>query len=173
MPKYQKNLKKYLNDIAAKRPAPGGGSAAALSFCLGLALIEKAMNYSLNKSPSFNKEIFALKKLRNNIAVYINKDGEIFEKFMKAQGRGKLYFLKQSNHLIQNLGNACIKSFCLVKKVESGIKKSIISDFYIGLYFVKLSLKACILNLKANSRTLGKKDKHIAIFTNVLKGMDV
>ncbi|MFZ2357219.1 MAG: cyclodeaminase/cyclohydrolase family protein, partial [Candidatus Omnitrophota bacterium] len=31
-----KTLKKYLDDLAAKLPAPGGGSAAALNAALGV-----------------------------------------------------------------------------------------------------------------------------------------
>jgi hypothetical protein len=166
--KYQKNLKKYLNDLSAKKPSPGGGSAAALSFCLGIALIEKAMNYSSEKTPALKKEIIAIKKLRNSIALYIDKDGEIFARVMKAKGKKRLYSLNKSNELISNLGYACIKGFCLVKKVESGIKKSIISDFYIGLHFISISLGACVLNLEANSRILGKSNKSTAVFKKAL-----
>ena len=170
MLQYQKNFKQYLNDLSAKKPAPGGGSAAALSFCLGAALIEKAMNYSSDKTPALKKEINVLRKLRNSIAGYIDKDGEIFAKFMKAEGKKRLYLLDKSNELVSSLGDACMKGLCLAKKVESGIKKSIISDFYIGLHFINISLGACVLNLEANSRVLGKNNKRIAIFKKALGG---
>jgi formiminotetrahydrofolate cyclodeaminase len=44
-----KSLKEYLNDLAAKLPAPGGGSAAALSAALGAALLSMVVNFTLGK----------------------------------------------------------------------------------------------------------------------------
>jgi formiminotetrahydrofolate cyclodeaminase len=173
MSKYQKNLKQYLSDLSARKPSPGGGSAAALSFCLGIALIEKAMNFSTDKTPALKKEILIARKLRNRVSLYIDKDGEIFGNFMKAKGKKRLYFLNQSNKLIESLGCAGIEGFCRVKKVESGIKKSIINDFYIGLDFIKISLGACVLNLEVNSRVLGQNNKHIQIFKHALKEMSI
>jgi formiminotetrahydrofolate cyclodeaminase len=43
------SLKKYLDDLAAKLPAPGGGSAAALAAGLGASLISMVVNFSLGK----------------------------------------------------------------------------------------------------------------------------
>ncbi len=42
-------LKKYLDDLAARLPAPGGGSAAALSAALAAALISMVVNFTLGK----------------------------------------------------------------------------------------------------------------------------
>ncbi|MFH1414149.1 MAG: cyclodeaminase/cyclohydrolase family protein [Candidatus Omnitrophota bacterium] len=43
-------LKKYLDDLAAKLPAPGGGSAAALNAGLGASLISMVVNFTLGKA---------------------------------------------------------------------------------------------------------------------------
>ncbi len=45
----ESTLTKYLEDLAAKLPAPGGGSAAALSAALGAALITMVVNFTLGK----------------------------------------------------------------------------------------------------------------------------
>lgn len=50
----QKSLKTYLDDLAAKKPAPGGGSAAALAGALGCALLSMACNYTVGK-PGYKK----------------------------------------------------------------------------------------------------------------------
>lgn len=39
-------IKTYLDDLAAKKPAPGGGSAAALSAAVGVSLISMVANYT-------------------------------------------------------------------------------------------------------------------------------
>lgn len=43
------SLKKYLDDLAARLPAPGGGSAAALAGALGVSLISMVVNFTLGK----------------------------------------------------------------------------------------------------------------------------
>jgi formiminotetrahydrofolate cyclodeaminase len=45
----EQTLKKYLDDLAAKLPAPGGGSAAALAAALGASLISMVVNFTLGK----------------------------------------------------------------------------------------------------------------------------
>lgn len=45
----EENLKKYLDDLAAKLPAPGGGSAAALTAGLGMALVSMVVNFTMGK----------------------------------------------------------------------------------------------------------------------------
>src|SRR4030042_6036440 len=44
-----KSLKQYLDDLAARLPAPGGGSAAALNAGLGASLISMVVNFTLGK----------------------------------------------------------------------------------------------------------------------------
>ena len=165
---YQKIFKGYLNDLSRKKPSPGGGSAAALSACIGISLIEKAINYSA-KDKKFLKETKLLNSLRNKALICVDSDGEIFEKVMQSKGKKRLLFLSKSNALVVDLGNICVRVSCLAKKVESGIKKSIISDFYTGLNFIRVSLKACIYNLKDNSKILGKPERSINVFKRHLK----
>jgi len=43
------SLQKYADDLAAKLPAPGGGSAAALNAALGVSLISMVVNFTLGK----------------------------------------------------------------------------------------------------------------------------
>ena len=55
------SLKKYLDDLAGKLPAPGGGSAAALNAALGVSLISMVINFTLGK-PKYAKYEADLKK---------------------------------------------------------------------------------------------------------------
>ena len=53
------SLAKYLNDLAAKLAAPGGGSAAALNAALGASLVSMVVNFTLGKCryAAFEKEL--------------------------------------------------------------------------------------------------------------------
>lgn len=55
------SLTKYLNDLAAKIPAPGGGSAAALNAAMAAGLISMVVNFTLGKP----KYAASKKELRN------------------------------------------------------------------------------------------------------------
>lgn len=44
-----KTLKKYLDDLAARLPSPGGGSAAALNAALAAALVSMVVNFTIGK----------------------------------------------------------------------------------------------------------------------------
>ncbi|MFH1753276.1 MAG: cyclodeaminase/cyclohydrolase family protein [Candidatus Omnitrophota bacterium] len=41
-------LNEYLNDLAARKPAPGGGSAAALEAAMGCALMSMVANFTIS-----------------------------------------------------------------------------------------------------------------------------
>jgi len=166
---YRKIFKGYLNDLSRKKPSPGGGSAAALALCVGISLIQKAIVYSSGKNLKQNNKAKALNNLKYKILKYVDKDGEIFEKFISTSGKKRIIFLKKSNTLVVDLGKSAISVLSAAKGVESGIKKSIISDFYTGLNFTRVALCACIYNLTANSKVLGRPDKNISIFTKSLK----
>lgn len=45
----KESLKKYLDDLASRKPAPGGGSAAALVAALGASLISMVANFTIGK----------------------------------------------------------------------------------------------------------------------------
>ena len=45
----QDSLKTYLDDLASTKPAPGGGSAAALAGAVGAALASKVANFTIGK----------------------------------------------------------------------------------------------------------------------------
>ncbi|MFH1503991.1 MAG: cyclodeaminase/cyclohydrolase family protein [Candidatus Omnitrophota bacterium] len=160
MKHYKDNFKGYLQDLGDRKPAPGGGSAVCLVFCLGVGLVAKAVKYSislkskdtcqLTNNKELKKSLTNLEALKKKIYPYIDKDGDIFEKVMLTKGQKRARFVKESNQIILNTKDACRKVFSLAKEIESSIKKSIISDFNIGLDFIKSTAKGCEANLKAN-----------------------
>ena len=74
------SLNKYLNDLAARLPAPGGGSAAALNAALGASLISMVVNFTLGKPryAAFQKELKGIlgksEKLRKQFLALVDRD---------------------------------------------------------------------------------------------------
>ncbi|MFA7676640.1 MAG: cyclodeaminase/cyclohydrolase family protein [Candidatus Omnitrophota bacterium] len=179
MEEYKKYFKNYLLGLASLNPSPGGGSVASLAFCLGAALIEKALAFSCSKNPATinlrkkNTKITAsIKKIRSlskKPYCYIDEDGDIFEKIISFQGAKKKRYIDKSQHLIADLGGRCREVFFITRKVEFDVKKCIISDFIIGLELVKLALKSCVLNLEANQKMFGAQSRKLGVFKNTLK----
>lgn len=170
MQNYRDLFKKYLDDLAAKQPSPGGGSAICLIFCLGTSLIEMAMKYSENKSKDFSKHIETMAGFQKEVYPYIDLDARIFEKIMKATTpKEKLEYIKDSEKLTVYLGLACHQAFLLAKKIESDIKDSIKSDFSIGIDCLKVTLRGCILNLEANSKIFGEESEQVKVLKNYLE----
>ena len=77
-------LKKYLEDLSAKLPAPGGGSAAALDAALGASLISMVLNFTIGK-PKYAQYENELKKalsdserLKNEFLNLVDLDVEAY-----------------------------------------------------------------------------------------------
>ncbi|MBP7088750.1 MAG: cyclodeaminase/cyclohydrolase family protein [Candidatus Omnitrophica bacterium] len=174
MKNYRFCFKSYLGDLSKKNPSLGGGSAICLVFCLGISLIDKAINYSIggvNKSKDFKlkKHLRQLNSLRQKVYPYIDEDGKIFAIIMQAKGKKRVKYLKKSEAMVFKVGTACLKAVSIAKGVESEVKKSIISDFHIGLEFIKTAFLGCIFNLEANQKIFGLKSKYADNFREVLE----
>lgn len=86
----QYTLKQMSDALASDSPAPGGGTAAALSAMFGAALVEMVVNLSLNKaecSEHHDVHVDALKRLselRAELSVQMDKDTAAFNAVMAA-----------------------------------------------------------------------------------------
>ena len=84
------SLNGFLNELASKSSAPGGGSVAALSGALGAALSSMVCNLTLGKEnyESVQNEIRdVLKKseqIRTQLMFLIDKDTEVFTEVVRA-----------------------------------------------------------------------------------------
>lgn len=83
------SIEAYLNDLAAKKPAPGGGSAAALQAATGCALMSMVANYTVG-NPKYkdhdSKASQILKKseeARKQLQALVDADIEAYGKLSK------------------------------------------------------------------------------------------
>ena len=86
----EKPLKDYLNDLAARKSAPGGGSAAALTAATGAALMSMVANYTVGnpKCKGDGSEMAdVLKKsegYRARLQALVDEDVKAYEKLSAA-----------------------------------------------------------------------------------------
>ena len=168
MKRYKKIFKIYLDDLARAISHPGGGSVSALSFCLGVSLLQMAFNFSQNK---FKKIIKELDKEKDEVICFIDRDGEIFAKLIgEKQVQKRRKYLREAQKLSLDIGRKCNKIFSIAREVDSGVRRSVKSDFYIGLKMLEASLFSSLKNLEAN-QIIFKIDntKKISLLRSYLK----
>ncbi len=95
------SIKDYLDDLGANKPAPGGGSAAAMSAALGASLMAMVANYTVGNpkyKASETKAMAILNKLNVFIAALkglVDEDVKAYNKLSK----GMKKFSKGSTEL--------------------------------------------------------------------------
>lgn len=158
MSSYYKNFQNFFDILAERKSSLGGGSVLALNFCLGIALLEKALNTS--KKNSLSRK---LKKERKKVYKFIDLDGYLFLKLIKEKDiKKRLDLLNKLEKISFYLINSSYKILEKIKKERKDIKKVIKVDFCLGTYLLKIVIKGCIKNLEINralfSLKKGKKD---------------
>jgi formiminotetrahydrofolate cyclodeaminase len=154
--RHGKELKRYVNDLSGKNPSYGGGSVACFLLCAGTGLIEKSMRYSLSYDPTLAKCIPVLGAVRRRIFPYIDRDGEVFAALLTARGKRRQALFKKSQAFLEETAHAAREVFSLANTAKSGIKKSIYSDFIIGIKCLRVALEACQANYDANHRMFNR-----------------
>lgn len=158
MEQYKNNFKKYIHDLSAPQAHPGGGSCAALCVCLGISLIQMAFNYSLKKAQSTGimRPPAALEKLKSEVFGVIDSDGEVFAKLLREKAPAKRKkLISRMQKEIMNVACGAGMAIRVSGRLKPSIKKSLLSDFRLGIRLCRTALYACSENLKANQSMFG------------------
>jgi len=146
-------LKKYLDDLAAKLPAPGGGSAAALTAGLGVSLISMVVNFTIGKPKyaGFEEELKTIleksEKLRQEFLRLVDSDVIAYES--------------------KNIRDALDIPFMVCRLCFEGIKLcpplitrgnvNLISDVGVAAILLEAAFLSAYFNVEINLRSLGDK----------------
>ncbi len=80
-----KSIMRYMDDLAARIPAPGGGSAAAFTAALGMALVSMVINFTLGKTRyaryhnELTKMIVVSERIRKRLLELVDLDVAAFK----------------------------------------------------------------------------------------------
>ncbi|MBL7156655.1 MAG: cyclodeaminase/cyclohydrolase family protein [Candidatus Omnitrophica bacterium] len=181
----EKLIKEYLNKLASKSPAPGGGSAAALVGAIGVACLTKTLSFTVGNEKY--KEVEAemkrimdeAKKIRHNFEALCSEDAVAYTKL---SGAFKLPKDEERTAKIQvALKEAMNVPFAICKNAHRAIKlcplvrargnKNLISDVDCALSMLKCAYKTGLLNVEINLKSI-KNTKLVDDTRKMLKTME-
>jgi formiminotetrahydrofolate cyclodeaminase len=148
-----KTIERYLDDLAAKLPAPGGGSAAAMNAALGASLISMVVNFTLGK-PKYAEYEAQLKEI-------IEKSEKLRAEFLN------LVDLDVQAYKSKNIRKALNVPFMLARLTFEAIKLcpallkkgnvNLISDVAVAAVLLESAFSAAYFNVEINLKFLGDK----------------
>lgn len=157
---YKENsLQKYLDDLAAKLPAPGGGSAAALSAALGASLLSMVVNFTLGKPKyaAYEKELKAVlarcEGLRREFLNLVDLD-------VRAYKSGDL---RDALDVPFMLARLCFEALKLCPPLVKKGNINLISDVAVAAVLLEAAFSSALYNVRINLRLLGDKKLSAAI----------
>ena len=154
-----KSLKIYLDDLAAKKPVPGGGSAAALAGALGSALLSMACNFTLGKDmykdaePKIRESLKQSERLRKRFLFLVDLDIRAYSKVFKSRrGNPDIYQknLISASEVPLKICKLAIEGYSLCPLLRKIANKYLISDVDVAEELLKSCFKSAEFNVIIN-----------------------
>ncbi len=148
-----KTLKQYLDDLAAKLPAPGGGSAAALNAALGASLISMVVNFTLGK-PKYAK-------YEKELKVILEKSEELRNEFLRLVDLDVLAYKSKNIRDALNIPlmvcRLCCEGVKLCPELITKGNINLISDVAVAAILLESAFQSAYFNVEINLKSLGDK----------------
>lgn len=163
----------YLNSLAAKTPAPGGGAVAALTTASAAALASMALNYSIGKkslnefSELHNEAIEAFSKLKVEAVALGDADAKAFEKLSSLWGlaeddpKRKAEWASAVQGAIdvpKRVMAVGMELLILLKRLNGAITNNLKSDAAIAALLADAGVRAAAWNVRINLPLLKSKE---------------
>ena len=152
-------LKLYLNELAARRPAPGGGSASALTGALGCALLSMTCNFTLGKEkykevePRIKQTLTQTEGLRKRLLALVDLDVKAYYKvFNSRKGKPGVYQrnLISATNVPLEICRLALAGYQLCPLLTKIANKYLISDVRAGKELLKSCFKSAEFNVIIN-----------------------
>jgi len=146
------SIKKYIDDLASRQPAPGGGSAAALCGAVGTALLEMVCNFTVGNKKYADAEqnikgyLSSLARIQQGFESLIDEDVKTYSAIRDAfKSKEKIII---DNALKQGY-NICLK-ICVLSKDGLNIASELPEKGNVNL-ITDVGCSAELLNASFNS----------------------
>ena len=155
----KESIKTYLNDLAARKPAPGGGSAAALFASIGAALMSMAANYTPGAQGILKKTEEARKRLQVLIDADIEAYGKLSKAMKECSSPAKLdsFFREAAKppYEVCKISAECLK---LCEELAERGNKNLITDVAIAAICLEGAFFAAKYNVYINLKYINDMD---------------
>jgi len=150
-----KSIAKYLDDLAARRPAPGGGSAAALSGAIGCALLSMAANFTLGKE-KYKKQEKEIKRIlaqseraRRRFLELMDLDIVAYSAFSRAgDKKEKQKAKRQSQRVVREIARLAYKAIDLSLPLAERGNVYLIGDVLAGAELLGAAFNSAVINIE-------------------------
>jgi len=155
-----KTLRKYSDDLASVKPAPGGGSAAALTAALGVSCLCMAANFSIGKEKyklyekDLRNVLSKLERIRTRLLELVDLDILAYTKVVQAlkkTDKEKALAYRFAGKIPQEV---CVLSYNVlllaIVLAEKG-NMNLISDVEVGVELLEAAFKSALLISEINS----------------------
>lgn len=165
----EQSLRKYLDDAAAKLPAPGGGSVSALAGALGAAMASMVANFTVGKEKYKDVEgeirqiLCKSEDLRKRLAELMDGDVEAYGKVSAAyrmpkstdeektkRSRAIQEACKKALSVPLGATECCHEILKLSQRLADIGNVNLISDVGVAVILAEASLRAAALNVEIN-----------------------
>ncbi|MDR7866960.1 MAG: cyclodeaminase/cyclohydrolase family protein [Sporomusaceae bacterium] len=169
-------ISEFTARLASKEPAPGGGSAAALSGLLGAGLVEMAISLTRGRKEFAAHEALlaeretALGRLRIDLQLLIDRDAAAFTAVMSAYALPEETLAEQETRAaaIQQAmkeaaevplltARACLAVLQTAEEVLGAVNPHAVSDLTVGVLSCHAGLMGALLNVAVNLPELTDK----------------
>lgn len=167
------SLKTYLNDLAAKKPAPGGGSAAALNAALAAALVSMVCNFTIGKEKYKEHEakvkaiLQKSETIRQELGRLVDADVDAYNKVASAGKEINDTILKTAESVPEQVCKLCFDGIKLCDGLVDIGNKNLISDVGVACVFFLSAFEAADLNVKINLKFIKDKEFSAIISSNL------
>ncbi|MFA5005817.1 MAG: cyclodeaminase/cyclohydrolase family protein [Candidatus Omnitrophota bacterium] len=147
------SLEKYINDLGAKVPAPGGGSAAALCAAMAAALMSMAVNFTVGKEKyaRYEEELKGLlnkaEKLKKDCLNLVDLDIVAYES----------KDMRKAMDVPLCLSRLCFEGIKILPELVNKANRNLISDVAVAAVFFEAAFSAARVNVEINLLMLDDK----------------
>jgi formiminotetrahydrofolate cyclodeaminase len=136
-------IERFLVELAARKPTPGGGSVAALSGALSAALVAMAAEFSHDKDISDEA-----RRLMDTLAPLIDRDAQAFaSRDLKEATQVPLQTARHSYAVLK-----------LAEALLENCNPNVITDIGVAAKMAEAAVKGAMLNVEVNLASIGDED---------------
>jgi formiminotetrahydrofolate cyclodeaminase len=170
------SVSQFLDEVASRSPAPGGGSVAALSGALGAALTSMVCHLTIGKKKyadvqqEMENVLKRSEELRTSFSELVQKDTEAFDSVMKAfslpketeeektRRAGAIEEATKKATLVPlKVMEFCMEALPLSRTVAEKGNPNSISDAGVSALMLRAACEGAALNIRINLGTLQDK----------------